>query len=1005
VRLSILDVREGEQTAVAPALALAFLAVGAQTLAAIASDTLFVSGFDLGRLSGFYVVTSIARVVVSLAYGAIAAKARGARAETGLVAVAGATALVAALTAHAAPHELLYVICAALAVVPTLLPLVAVSAAMDCFHARQAKRLLPLVAAAATVGAVAMGAAAQLLAITIGTSALLVLAAVLCAIAVPLPAVLAARAIADEPAPAETARAEAPGFFAVLGESARDLATVPVVRIYAIAAFLAAASANFVDFGFKAALKASYGRDEMAGFLGSVNLVSEAAVLVAQLFLTSRILARFGIGAALSARPAALCALAPLAAVPGVAPATAMKLGETTLRMALSGAVSDLLLAPTPSRVRTRVKLFSKSAAQPLGALASGLALAPFGTHGPPGIALAVMLGVTAAVSVVALLNVRKAYTAALADALGQGRVTLDVSPNAAALLRVEMTGMLAAAVKEGDAKRAARLLSLMSDRLFRLSDLAPALAPGAPSEVSRAAAAAALRLARPGEGDVLLAMMPPSEDDARERDVLAAARSLGANVDRRRVDRALARGKERDDAAAADLWAEALIALAKTERDAAVKQLRRAALGADSPRRAAALRALGELVEKRAEVEVLRALGSADPAVYAEAARSAVLIQATGGVSTLVVNLEAGIHVRATGRALALAGPAAVGALLSALPTTLGEGAFRTAMAGSKQVTGTIRAARVLARLGPEACKRAIERFSELGYRARTALARALATVPETTSRALDPVRVEGAMEHTLTYAETLTRAYPAAPAGLLREELRHRIGETASCLLDLASVLGNRDLIARARHALHKDARDRGNALELLENVLPKGFAARTVRLFEFHGDGGAPREKHAFDGWLEKCRKFDLGALPSDDPMLPVLEKLVVLRETQLFAGLSGEELYPVGEIAQRVVLAPGQVVVKQGDPGDALFVVSSGTLRIVKDGKALREIGRAAVFGEVALLDGAPRAATVEAVTDAEVLRVPRSEFEALLDESPEIARAVIRLLLGYLRGAA
>ena len=46
-----------------------------------------------------------------------------------------------------------------------------------------------------------------------------------------------------------------------------------------------------------------------------------------------------------------------------------------------------------------------------------------------------------------------------------------------------------------------------------------------------------------------------------------------------------------------------------------------------------------------------------------------------------------------------------------------------------------------------------------------------------------------------------------------------------------------------------------------------------------------------------------------------------------------------------------------------------------------------------------------AATVEAVNDAEVLRVPRSEFEALLDESPEIARAVIRLLLGYLRAKA
>ena len=99
------------------------------------------------------------------------------------------------------------------------------------------------------------------------------------------------------------------------------------------------------------------------------------------------------------------------------------------------------------------------------------------------------------------------------------------------------------------------------------------------------------------------------------------------------------------------------------------------------------------------------------------------------------------------------------------------------------------------------------------------------------------------------------------------------------------------------------------------------------------------------------------------------------------------------------------APGEVVVRQGNPGDALFVVARGKLRVVKGDKTLREMERGAVFGEMALLDGAPRAATIEAMTDAEVLRVPRSEFEALLDESPELSRGVIRMLLGYLRGAA
>ncbi len=1003
-----------------PALALAFLAVGAQTLSSIASDTLFVSAFDLGSLSRFYVVTSLLRVVVSLAYGAAAERMRGVRAETGLVAVTAAVTLASGVLARDAERPLLYAICVVLQLLPTLLPLVAMNAALDCFHARQAKRLLPLCAAAATLGAIAVGAVAQGLALVGGPFALLFLSAALCAFAAPLPAVLAVRAIADEPgprraAPAAPQGAGAPskGWAATIAEGARDLGSSEVVRIFAANALLAAAATNFVDFGFKAALKASYGRDEMAAYLGTFNLVSEAVVLALQLFVTGRMLERFGIRAALEARPAALLALSPLAAVAGVAPATGVKVAETVLRMAVTGSVSDLLLSPTPQRMRTRVKLFAKSAAAPIGSLASGLALSAFGDAGPPPVALAALVGGTAALACVSLLGVRRAYTAALAEALGEGRVTLDVSPAAAALLRSELRGMLDRAVQARDEAGAERLLSLMNDRLFQLEDLAPALDPGAPASVRRVAARAALRLARPGEGPLLLRRLPPGDDDALERDVLAAARALSSPVDRARIDRALDRGKRAEDADAAGLWAEALVALAATQRDAAVKQLRKASLGPNSPRRAAALRALGELRETRAETEVLRALGTDDPAVYAEAARTAVLLDAPGGVTTLIANLEAGIHVRATMRALSLARPTAVGQVLAALPTTRGEGAFRTAVAKSREVSGTIRAARVLARLGPEACTRALEHFTELGYRARNAVARALATVPESTGRAVDPARVSAALELTLAYGETLTRALPAVGPGLLRHELAHRIVETAHRLLDLASVLGNRDLIARARAALpKKDARDRGNALELLENVLPQGFAARTVALVErastepgagpltTTASGSAPK----FDGWLERCRKFDAGELSSDE-MHGVLEKLVVLSACPLFEGLSGEELYPVGEIAHPVSYAAGDVVVRQGDPGDALFVVSRGKLRVVKGDKTLREMERGAVFGEMALLDGAPRAATVEAVTDAEVLRVPRSEFEALLDESPELARGVIRMLLGYLRGAA
>ena len=208
MRLKLLDVRDGEWNAVGPALGLAFLAVGAQTLASIASDTLFVSAFDLGSLSQFYVVTALLKVAVSLGYGAAAGRMPGVRAETPTAQSRsrGPPRSASGILAKNASPPLLYALCVLLRLLPTLLPLVAMNAAMDCFHARQAKRLLPLCAAAATLGAIAVGAAARGLAIVGGPSALLFLSAALCVAATPLPSLLAARAIVDEPGRAARGR-------------------------------------------------------------------------------------------------------------------------------------------------------------------------------------------------------------------------------------------------------------------------------------------------------------------------------------------------------------------------------------------------------------------------------------------------------------------------------------------------------------------------------------------------------------------------------------------------------------------------------------------------------------------------------------------------------------------------------------------------------------------------------------------------------------------------------
>jgi hypothetical protein len=265
------------------------------------------------------------------------------------------------------------------------------------------------------------------------------------------------------------------------------------------------------------------------------------------------------------------------------------------------------------------------------------------------------------------------------------------------------------------------------------------------------------------------------------------------------------------------------------------------------------------------------------------------------------------------------------------------------------------VRAARVLARLGPEACEAALQRITELGFRDGNAVIHALATAPRASVARLEPRLVSAAMEHTLGRAEGLTRAHDALAPGLTRTEIQVRVGEVADRMLDLAAVLGDRKLVARARAGMLGDARMRGNALELLENILPRAAASRTVALLEWARDGAkvaGGQDGARLDAWLSLCVAFDSGKLAAGDPMLPILERLTLLRESTLFQGLAGEEIYPVAEMRISAFNA-GSPWSERATPGRRS---SCRNVRVSR--RSACEIGRGATLGEMALPTARP-----------------------------------------------
>ncbi len=1016
----------GELSELLPALFVAFACVGANLLSTIAGDALFVSAFSIGALSRFFVVSSIVRVVTSLTFAALAQRFLGRpRFEPAAVAVAGASLLGSAALSTSHSPSVLYLVCMGQLVLPPLLPLIAFNATAGALDARTARRLLPLIAAASTLGSLVAGGAAALLSHRVGLSVLFAGAAGLALVAVP-PLSKLTRENARAEAHSQRRREAKPGLLAALGHTALDVRNVPVVRIVVFAGLGGAMLTNFVEFAFKSTLKAHFDRAEMTAYLGAFNVVANLTILVFQLVLTSRIVARFGVRAAISSGPVALGLLAPTALfLPAVATTTALRVVEFVFRYAVGNSMADLLIVPVPPAVRTRAKLIVKGAASPLGAFASGLILSAFGE---PSLRVLVPLVVGVSGGLVFLLrDARGAYAEALASALGTGRSPTDVSPEAVRPYRAEIARLLTAAVAAGDAREAARTLDLMGDRFFTMHDVAPALASG-DDAIRRAAVDKAIRLTRSGEGDLLLELVRPDADDDLEALVLAAAIERGATVRPARLERALGRADaaERSEGAAR-LWALSLTARAararaggasmQAEVDTAVKLLRKAALGDDSPKRAAALRALADLREGRATREIQMALGARDPKVFAEAARAAVVLEVPGAVPSLVANLTAGPRAVAASRALTVAGPRAVRELIDALPTTRGEGAVApTAVASARTVTGTVRAARVLARIGREASDRVLPLLGSLGYRARVSIARAFGAA-HVSAGPVEPALVETSMETFVSYGEALTphlaeqrrRAEPSPDRpSLLRLELARRIGGSIEGVLDLASVLRDRAMITRARAALARSGRDRQNALALLETLLPANLGRRVLLLADAI-DGQidaavASLERVPLDGWLLQCRLFDAGELPSTDPMRTVLDKVLVLRNVDLFQALSAEELYPVAEITLAEAFEPGDEVVRQGEPADDLYVVAEGSCEAVKDGEVVSVLAAGKAFGELGVLDGAPRAATVRAKSAAVLLRIPRREFEALLDESPELSKGVIKALLVYARRA-
>ena len=133
-----------------------------------------------------------------------------------------------------------------------------------------------------------------------------------------------------------------------------------------------------------------------------------------------------------------------------------------------------------------------------------------------------------------------------------------------------------------------------------------------------------------------------------------------------------------------------------------------------------------------------------------------------------------------------------------------------------------------------------------------------------------------------------------------------------------------------------------------------------------------------------------------------MLTTVEKVIALKSVDLFADTADEVLAEVAGIAVEVSAGAEETIIEIGDAGDSLYIIVAGEVS-VHDGE--REFDRLAtnhVFGEMTLLDPAPRSASVTAAVDSQLLRLDREPFFELLEEHPEISQHIMQMLTRRLR---
>lgn len=125
---------------------------------------------------------------------------------------------------------------------------------------------------------------------------------------------------------------------------------------------------------------------------------------------------------------------------------------------------------------------------------------------------------------------------------------------------------------------------------------------------------------------------------------------------------------------------------------------------------------------------------------------------------------------------------------------------------------------------------------------------------------------------------------------------------------------------------------------------------------------------------------------------------------LGRVPIFSSCTPDEIAAISSVSQDSFYQAGQIIVTQGTPGQAFYLILSGRVEIIRDGVSIGTFGPGDFFGDMSLLDQAPRSATIRALEPTSCLMLSSWDFKAILEQHPSIAVKLLEVMSRRLRAA-